>query len=191
MALQAKITSVEAIESFRASLIVYLAKARPVLEEVTADVMRVRSWIEQDQRRHWENELRGRKRRLEEAQAELFSARLSQLTHATTLPHMAMKRAQRAVHEVEAKLTLLKKWERELENRSDPLTKQLEQIHGFLTTDMSRAVAHLAQLLKSLDAYAEVLAPARPDNSPPAPGNEPGNAAATTPTGSGENAPHA
>jgi len=160
MAQQAKITSVEAIESFRASLILYLGKARPVLEEISADVLRTRLWLQNEQRQRWENELRQRKRRLEEAQAELFNAKISQFHQATTLPHMAVQRTQRAVQEAEAKLAVIKRWDREMENRTDPMTKQVEQLHGFLTTDLTRAVAHLALIVKSLDAYAEVLPPA-------------------------------
>lgn len=173
MAQQAKITSVEAIESFRAGLILYLSKAGPVLEEVSAEVMRTRAWLQNDQRRHWENELRVRKRRLEEAQAELLNARISQFQQATTLPHMAMQRAKRAVQDAEEKLAVIKHWERDMENRTDPLTKQMEQLHGFLASDMKKAVAYLAQIIETLDAYAEVLPPA------------PGGAAESAPDGKG------
>ena len=61
--------------------------------------------------------------------------------------------------EAEAKLAVLKKWDRELENRTDPLVKQVTQLHGFLTTDMGRAVAYLAQVVKALEAYADVATP--------------------------------
>ena len=61
---RAHVTSVDALESFRASLIVYLSKARPTLEEVSADVQRTRGWLEDEQRTHWENELRRRSRAL-------------------------------------------------------------------------------------------------------------------------------
>ena len=185
MAQQAKITSVEAIEAFRAALILYLSKARPVLEEVSADVARTRMWVQNDQRHHWEQELRKRKRRLEEAQAELFNAKISLTQQSTQLPHMAVQRTQRAVKEVEDKLEIVKKWDREMENRTDPLTKQVEQLHGFLTTDMKRAVEYLAQVVKTLDAYADVLAPSH-SSAAPAPGGEPENPPAPTPDAPGE-----
>ena len=172
MAQQAKITSVEAIESFRASLILYLSKAGPVLEEVSAEVMRTRAWLQNDQRRHWENELRVRKRRLEEAQAELLNARISQFQQATILPHMAMQRAKRAVQDAEEKLAVIKHWERDMENRTDPLTKQMEQLHGFLASDMKKAVAYLAQIIETLDAYAEARPPAPAAAEASAPGEK-------------------
>ena len=46
--------------------------------------------------------------------------------------------------------------------------KQVDQLHGFLLTDMTKAVAHLDQVLKALDAYASVWRPARNPVPPPA-----------------------
>ena len=47
---RAHVTSVDALEAFRSSLIVYLSKARPTLEEVSSDVQRMRSWLEGEKR---------------------------------------------------------------------------------------------------------------------------------------------
>ena len=161
---QAKITSVEAIESFRAKLIVFLGQARPVVDEAAHELSRTRLWLQNDQRALWEHQLRLRARRLEEAKQELFNARLSQFQDSTAMPLVAMQRAQHAVQEAEATLGSLKKWDRELENRAAPLMKQTEQLQGFLATDMTRAVAYLDQVLKALDAYRSVAAP-RNENS--------------------------
>jgi len=153
MAQQAQVTSAEAIESFRAGLILFLSKVRPTLEEVSDEVLRLQSWLQNDQRRRWETELRRRGRQLEEARQELFNATLSHLEQATALQHMAVQRAQRAVREAEDKLDTLKKWERALDDRTAPLIKQIEEFHGFLTIDMGKAVAQLVQIVKALDAY--------------------------------------
>lgn len=164
MAEQAQVTSVEAIESFRAALILYLSQARPALEEVSAEIARTKGWLQNDQRRLWEGELRNRRKKLEEAQQELFSARLSNFQEATSLQQMAVNRWQRGVHEAEEKLARLKKWDRELENRSEPLLKAAEQFHSFLTLELPKAIAHLAQTVKILEAYAHI-APAKTGES--------------------------
>jgi hypothetical protein len=157
MAGRAQVTSVEAVESFRASLIVFLKRARAALEEASDEILRARAWVQDDRRLHWEHEMRLRSRKLEEARAELFSARLSQFQGSTALQLMAVQRAECAVREGEAKLSVIKKWGREMENRTDPLLKQLNQLQGFLTTDMGRAVVYLAQVVKTLEAYASVM----------------------------------
>src|SRR2546427_787527 len=112
MAEQAQVTSVEALESFRASLILFLSKARPTLEEVSNEVLRTRLWLQNDQRNYWERQMRLRARELERAKQELFSARLSKLQKATAAQEMALHRAQSAVAEAEEKQRLLKKGDR-------------------------------------------------------------------------------
>ncbi|MGC9940192.1 MAG: hypothetical protein ABSE48_00055 [Verrucomicrobiota bacterium] len=164
---QAQITSVEAIESFRASLIVYLSQARPLLEEISHEAVQTRLWLQNDQRRLWDLELRRRQRKLEEARQELFAAKLSSLQEASSLHYMAVQRAQRAVQEAEGKLAAIKKWNRDLEDRSAPLTKQVEQLQGFLVMDMGRAVAYLDQILNALAAYRNVT----PAHASPGPAN--------------------
>src|SRR3954469_19362157 len=153
---QAKVTSIDAIEQFRSSLIIFLTKARPTLEEIVAEVTRTKQWLQHEQLSHWEKQMKIRRRELETAQAELFSARLSTIQQASAAQQMAVQRAYRAIREAEEKLRVLKKWGRELENRSDPMVKEIEQMHGFLTTDMSRAVAYLNEIIKSLQAYSEL-----------------------------------
>ena len=175
MAEQAQVTSVDAIEAFRASLVLYLGKTRPAVEQVEAEALRTRIWVQTTQREHWDHELRLRRRKLEQAKEELFNARISQFQQSTLLQTMAVQRAQQAVAEAEAKLVLLKKWSREIESRGEPLVKQIEQFQGFLATDLPRGVAHLAQIVKSLDAYTEVVAPGHsgPLPSPPVPDQSP------------------
>ena len=172
---RAQVTSVEAIEAFRSCLLVFLSKARPVLEEIIGEVARTRNWIQHDQRAHWEREVKIKHRLLEQAQAELFSARLSKLQEASALQQMAVQRAQRAIREAEDKLARLKKWDRELENRSDPLLKLVEQLHGYLAVDMVRATAYLTEIIKTLQSYAEAGVPVPTNTNPPLP--DPANAA--------------
>ena len=165
---RAHVTSVDALESFRANLIVYLSKARPTLEEVSSDVQRMRGWLEGEQRTFWEGEFRRRTRALQEAQAALFSAKMSRMREASAAEQMAVQRTKRALDEAEAKLRVIKQWNRVFDNRVDPLVKQMEKLQTVLAHDMVHAVAFLAQAIQTLDAYAEVAPPAAvPAPTPP------------------------
>lgn len=169
---QAQISSIEAIEAFRADLIQFLSQMRPVLDEVGGEVVRLRFWLQNEQREFWQNQIRRRRRRLEEAQAELFNARLSTMHDSSTLQHMAEHKARQSVEEAEQKLAALKKWDRDLENCTDPLVKQVGQLQGFLAADLAKAVPFLTQVIHALEAYTKVAPPAAPpapadDNLPP------------------------
>jgi hypothetical protein len=159
---QAQITSIEALEAFRADVIQFISEIGPVIDEAGGELVRMRFWLQNEQRDFWQNQLRRRQRKLEEAQAELFNARISTFQDSTILPQMAVQKAQRSVQEAEQKIALIKKWERELDNLAEPQLKQLDQLRGFLATDMNKAVAFLNQVMQALEAYTNVAAPVTP-----------------------------
>jgi hypothetical protein len=170
---RAHVTSVDALESFRSSLIIYVSKARPALDDVSAEVVRTRGWLEDEQRMHWENEARRCTRALQEAQQALFSARLSTFRDETSAELMAVHRTKRAFDEAEDKLSVLKKWNRDFDNRVEPLVKQMEKLQTVLAHDMVLAIAFLTQAITALHAYARVAPPSAAPGQAPPPGTSP------------------
>ncbi len=165
---RAHVNSVEALEAFRTTLILYLSKARPTLDEVSADVMRTRLWLEDEQRTHWERQVQRRRRALQEAQQALFSARLSSFRDESSAEQMAVHRTKRECDAAEDKLKLVKKWDRDFDGRVEPLVKQMEKLHTVLANDMVQALAYLAQAIKTLGDYAEMRAPSALEGAPAA-----------------------
>ena len=165
---KANVSSIEALEAFRTTLILYLSKARPTLDEVSADVQRMRIWLEDEQRSHWQHEVERRRRALQEAQQALFSARLSSFREESSAEQMAVHRTKRECEAAEEKLKLVKKWDRDFDGRVDPLVKQVEKLHTVLANDMVQALAYLAQVIKVLTDYANLKpAPAAPPSVSP------------------------
>jgi hypothetical protein len=148
------------LDAFRASLILYVSKARPALEEVSAEAVRVRLWLENDRRVHWEAQVRRRRNVLEQARQALSSARMSSLPQASSSEQMAVQRAKRALDEAEAKLKMLKYWKREFDNRVEPLVNQLQKLHTFLAHDLNKATAYLTEIINTLAEYAGTPPPA-------------------------------
>jgi DNA repair ATPase RecN len=162
MATQAKVTSTEALESFRASLIVFLSKARRSLDDASDEVRRTRQWLQHDQRTHWEGEFRRRTKQLEQAQQELMSARIaSHQESALMARQMAVAKAQREVAEVEGKLRKLKAWNQNYDSCADPVIKRMDRMRQSLD-ELPKAIAYLASVQKTLEAYAESAGPVTP-----------------------------
>ena len=159
MAQGAHVSSSEAIEAFRANLIVYLSKARPALENACDEALRTRQWLQMDRRLHWENEVRRRGRQLEEAQQALYAARTASLQDSAASAQAAVHRARRAVEEAGEKLKTVRRWVVEFDNRAAPMLKQVEHLRTILAHDMPRAVAELGQVLQALARYAETTPP--------------------------------
>jgi hypothetical protein len=165
---KAHVSSLDALESFRSNLIVYLSQARPSLDEVSAEVSRTRTWLENDQRLHWDNQMRRRAKELEQAQQALFSSRLGALRSETAAEQFAVHRAKQAVAEADLKLRTIKKWDRDFEGRVQPMVKQIEKLHMVLSNDMVKAVAFLTQAINTLAAYAQKTAGSIAQGPPPA-----------------------
>lgn len=153
---KANVTSLEAIENFRAQLVLYVSKARPALEEVSSDVLRLRLWLENDQRMTLETLVRRRRKELDQAQAALSSARMAIIKQETSAEQMAVSRARRALEESETKLKRVKYWDREFSTLVEPLAKQLEKLHTVLANDMGKAAAHLSRMVHTLGRYADI-----------------------------------
>jgi hypothetical protein len=153
MAERAHVTSVEAIETFRARLILYMSKARAAVEEVSDEIQHTRAWLENDQRTRWERECRRCQRVLDEAEQELFNTKISRIRTQTAAQLLAVERAKHALRQAEAKRDAVKRWAREFGNRAEPLGKQIDQLLGFLATDMGKGVAYLGSVIKALEAY--------------------------------------
>ena len=159
MAEQAKVTSLDALERFRADLIVFITTAHRCVDEAGDEVRRTRQWLQGEQRMHWEGEARKRKRVLDQAEADLYSARLSGLKDRTLVQEEAVRKAKRAMAEAEDKLRAVKKWNRDFDNHADPLVKRLEGMRYYLDHDMPKALTFLVRAQQTLEAYAEPSAP--------------------------------
>lgn len=153
---KAKITSVDALEAFRANLVVYLSKARPALEEVSSDVMRIRLWLQDDRTDYWQGQVKKRQRALEQAQQALFSARMSNLNEGTSSAQFDLHRAKRAFEEAADKLKKVKAWDKKFEGLANPWLRQMEKLHGVLSHDMPLAIAHLSEMIRLLSDYADL-----------------------------------
>ena len=77
MATQARVTSIDVLESFRACLITYLTRSRLAVDDIADEVRRTRVWLQTDRRMHWEHEIRRRLKLLDQAQQELMTSRLT------------------------------------------------------------------------------------------------------------------
>jgi chromosome segregation ATPase len=162
---QARVGSIDAIEAFRATLIRFAERSRRALDDVTGEVKRTRGWLESEQRQKWEGEYRRRARALEQAEQELFSARLSSLRQDKSVQQLAVKKARRALVEAEEKLAVLKRWRQAYDARVEALAKQLEGLQETLSRQVPHGVVYLGNAVRHLQDYAGVSAAPRPASS--------------------------
>ena len=159
MSTQARVTSIDALETFRANLILFLNRSRRAMDEVGDEVRRTRVWLQIDCRMRWEAEIRRRSKLLDQAQQELMSSRLTGHQEALLLRQTAVHKAERALREAEGKLRRAKQWARDYDNVADPALKRLESLRSYLDLDMPKAISYLVNAQLTLEAYSEGMAP--------------------------------
>lgn len=166
MADQARITNLDAIEAFRSALIVFISKTRQGLEQAQDAVKKTRGWLQTEQPAFWSAQIRQRQKKLEQANAELMSARMSDFIDSPTVQQMAVRKARAALEESQMRLERTKTWAREYDRAVDPMSRKLDSLRDYIDNDLSLAVAHLAEIQKILDAYHEAPAPATGADAP-------------------------
>ncbi|MEO6739118.1 MAG: hypothetical protein ABIP20_02635 [Chthoniobacteraceae bacterium] len=159
MSQQARVTSVDALDAFRANLIIFVTKAREAVDSTRDRVRRTRNWLQQEQPVHWQGEIRKRQRHLDQVVQELYSARLTQMTGAIAIREAAVRKAKAAVEEAHEKLRKVKKWNQNFDATADPLVKKLDGFREYLDHEMPDAITFLYRAREILDAYAERNAP--------------------------------
>lgn len=155
MAEKANITSVHALERFRTALISYVEKTKATVDEVTGETQRTKFWLQYDMMTYWRGEHKRRYLDWQEKQQELFSAEISQLTDSSTVQRWAVEEAKRTVDEAEAKLRLVKDWNRRFESMVMPDSKKVDKLGAVLDKDMKDAIRFLTEAVKALNDYAE------------------------------------
>ena len=156
---QARITDTDALENLRSALIVFQARAKRSVDEVIDEVRRTKRWLEQEKRDYWETQIRVRTRKLDQAEAELFNAKLSEFKDSIAREKMIVAKMRALVAEAEEKLRAVKYWDRNYEGMVEPMSKGLMSLREFLDVDMPKGIWQVTGSIKALDAYTEVQLP--------------------------------
>jgi hypothetical protein len=93
----ARVTSIDALDDFRAKLLVYVARARRLLDDVSDDVVRTRVWLQSDRLPYWKKQVWLRQKQLAMADQELMTARLSDTKEALQARRIAVNKCKAAL----------------------------------------------------------------------------------------------
>ncbi len=159
MADQARISNLDAIEAFRVALVVFISKTRQSLDSVQDAVKKTRGWVQTEQPGYWAAQIRLHQKRLDQAQQELLTARMSDFVDTPSAQQMAVRKARAALEAAQAGAARTKVWGRDFDRIIDPLARKADSLRDVLDSDLIKAVAYLAEIQKILQAYSETPAP--------------------------------
>jgi|688.fasta_scaffold343613_3 hypothetical protein len=159
---QVKVSSIDALEAFRADLIQYVEKARVALEDAEGEVRRTRTWLDVDRTNYWTRQLKQRAKELDQVEAEFYNAKITRPTESHAFHKMAVLKAKRRLEEAESKILVLKKWRQTYDNRVTPMLRQLDPMFFLVGLHLPKAIHSLGESIKALQAYAEKGPTAKP-----------------------------
>ena len=160
---QVKISSIDALEAFRADLIQYVEKARVALEDAEGEVRRTRTWLDMDRIQHWAGRCKQRTKQLEQAEAELYNATLTspQESHAFQKMARAQGPAQTGGGRGE-NARASNNGGRPSKTAPRPLLRQLDPMFFLVGQQLPKGIHSLGEAIKALQAYAEKAPAANP-----------------------------
>jgi len=169
---QVRISSIDALEAFRADLIQYVEKARLALEDAESEVRRTRTWLDVERSGYWTAQRKQWTKLFEQAEAELYNVMLTSPQESHSFQKMAVAKARRNLDHAEEKLRVVQHWRQTFENRATPLLRQLDPLFFHIGRQLPKAIHSLGLSIQALQAYAQASpishssAPATPEPAP-------------------------
>ena len=156
MANQAKVGSLDSIKSFRTSLVIFIERMTNALDDVGDEVKRTRNWILDEQVNYWRSMKRQWEKKLDQAEQELYSTRLSTMHSTNTEAQMNVRRATQKVDEIDGKIRTVQKWARDYDSIVEPLARRLDTYRDLLSTKYPKAIFQIDKTIETIESYAEI-----------------------------------
>ncbi|MEM9016606.1 MAG: hypothetical protein AAGC68_06300 [Verrucomicrobiota bacterium] len=154
MADRARVNSIENLEQFRASLVLFVERASLIVDEVSEEVKRTRIWLQTEQKLRLTHEIKRKNRKLEMLEQELFTARLSKLKNAKTGQQMQINQVRRELRELEDKTRAVASWLRNFDSNVETEARKVEKLRFLLDSETRRALTLLGESVRLLNEYA-------------------------------------
>ena len=157
----ARVTSIEALQEFRADLCKFGDRAKDGLSSVQMEMQRTLDWLE-DQEKSWQREVRRWEEAVIAARTELARRKMMRIGDRApdcTEQEDILRAAQHRLDEAEDKLRKTRRWLPNFRRAVDEYQGPARQLSGFLEGEQPRALALLQQKIDALEAYARLGAP--------------------------------
>jgi hypothetical protein len=161
MSSSARVTSVEALKDFRASLCSFGHDAKEAVSTTELEIHRFLDWLDA-KLKDWQREVGIRQEQVTRAKAELMQRQYGQRDGrgpGTTDQEIALQKAIRRLQEAEAKVQKTRQWQNLLPRAVAEYEGPARQLMGMLDADLARGLAILDQKINALDAYLTTATP--------------------------------
>jgi hypothetical protein len=168
----ARVTSIEALEDFKATLLAFCEEVKEAFCSVQREGDRTMSWLLREQVGRWERAVRDRQEEVMEAKNELFRKQLfhpAQERPDCIRERKAVRRAEERVREAQQKVENCKRWaHQQLPRVLGEFAGPARQLMEFVEGEPPPMVVVLERVLTNLEAYLQEAPPPAPERTGPA-----------------------
>jgi hypothetical protein len=162
---QAKLSRVDALEQLKAAVAAFIDDAKMALGSVEMETRRVVDRLQREQPYYWNQQIKNARDEYAEGKAALARKRLQKTDNYipdTSEEEKAIRRATAKIQLAEEKIEAVKTWSRRIEQAWNDYQGPSGQLADVVGGTPARAIADLNRLIKAVDAYLHVQAPAAP-----------------------------
>lgn len=192
----AKVTSIEAVQEFKANLSIFCEDALEALSMANMEVRHLVDRIQRDWASRWKKAVIDRQDELAQAKNELMRKQMqgfnSDFKPDIVQERKAVRKAQERLQEAEEKVENCRRWgQRDLPRALEDFSGPSRQLEAMVQGEPAQMVLHLGHILDTLDSYVGLATPfsAAPASMAQAPASTPpaaAGSAATPPAPSAE-----
>jgi hypothetical protein len=153
----ARVDSIDAMRYFKVALVKFQEAANSALTDAESEMHQAHTWLEGEQRQHWQREIRARHeavQRCKEAvrMKKLFKDSTGARPSAVD-EEKALKVAERKLQEAEEKANNVKKHIMKLPKEVQTYKGSVQRFATNVQQDIPIALAHLGEMVAKLDEY--------------------------------------
>lgn len=163
-----KVTSIEALVSFRESLCTFSEDVREALSAAEADIHRTFDWLEEELK-WWQKEIYRRQDLVGQAKVALNRKKMERIFGRKpdiTEEEKQLRKAMRRLEEGEDMVKRIKKAVPQLQHAVTTYQGPARQLAGFIDGVVPNDLVLLERMITALDAYVRLAPPSRRPSSP-------------------------
>ncbi len=155
----ARVTSIDALVAFRAAVVAFLERGPAALGSLRQETHRTMMWLEQEQPRYWQEELRRGYDRVASARTALDTCRMRTVAghrSACIEEQVALRKAKARVEYCQQQVEVTRRWAIRAREEADEFLGKMAPLDRSFQQEVPNMVAILERMILAIEAYQDV-----------------------------------
>lgn len=156
----ARVTSVDAIVAFRAAVVSFLDRGPAALGSLRQETHRTMMWLEQEQPRYWQEQLRRGYDKIASARSNLDACRMKTIAghrSACIEEQVALRKAKARVDYCLEQVDVTRRWALRAREEADEFLGKIAPLDRALQQDVPTMIAVLERMILAIEAYQDLM----------------------------------